>query len=246
MNGNYIETMALRTCHCDMHGDWRPSAILEAMQETANAHCEQLGLSREATDALGVAWVLSRCHVALKRLPQRGETISVETYPQATRHLFYPRVNVFRDGEGREIGGAGSLWVLLDLRARRITDSEAVKSRLPDNRDRDIGPRVSAAVRPLEAGAVRGECIPSYTDFDINGHANNTRYLDWCCNALGFETMAEAQLLDFEISYESEILPGARIRTELARQGERFAFFGYAGDRRCFGIGGTLSPRSAR
>ncbi len=244
MNENYIETMALRTCHCDMHGDWRPGAILEAMQETATAHCDRLGLSREVTDALGVAWVLSRCHVALKRLPRRGETISVETYPQAPRHLFYPRVNVFRDGEGREIGGAGSLWVLLDLRTRRITDSEAVKSRLPDNRDRDAGPRVSAAVRPLAAEPVCGEYMPAYTDFDINGHANNTRYLDWCCNALGFETMADARLVDFEISYESEILPGTRIRTELARQEDRFTFFGCAGERRCFAVAGTLRPRS--
>lgn len=243
MSDNYIEMMALRTCDCDMHGDWRPGAILEAMQETATAHCARLGLDRAATDALGVAWVLSRCRVALERVPRLGETISVETYPLAPRHLFYPRANVFRDASGREIGAAASLWVLLDVNARRITDSDAVKSRLPENAGRPAGPRMSAALRPLAAEPVRGDFMPPYSDFDINGHANNTRYLDWCCSALGFGTMAEAQLTDFEISYDSEVRPGAELHAELAREGDRFTYCGFDGGKRCFCVAGTLTPR---
>ena len=189
MSDNYIETMALRTCDCDMHGDWRPGAILEAMQETATAHCARLGLDRAATDALGVA------------------------------------------------------WVLLDVNARRITDSDAVKSRLPENAGRPAGPRMSAALRPLAAEPVRGDFMPPYSDFDVNGHANNTRYLDWCCSALGFGTMAEAQLTDFEISYDSEVRPGAELHAELAREGDRFTYCGFDGGKRCFCVAGTLTPR---
>ena len=243
MSDNYIEMMTLRTCDCDLYGDWRPGAILEAMQETATAHCAQLGLDRAATDALGVAWVLSRSHVALERVPRLGETISVETYPLAPKHLFYPRVNVFRDASGREIGAAGSLWVLMDVDARRMTDSAEVKAHLPENAGRGAWPRVSAALRPLAAEPVRGDFAPPYSDFDVNGHANNTRYLDWCCSALGFGAMAEGRLADFEVSYDAEVRPGAALRTELARDGARFTYCGFDGGRRCFCVAGTLENR---
>ena len=243
MNENYIETIRLRTRDCDMHGGWRLSAVLEAMQETAVAHSDLLDAGRAETDARGMAWVLSRCRVDLARLPVLGETVSVETYTRPARHLFYPRVNVFRDGAGNEIGQAASLWVLMDLETRRITDSPELRARLPENRDRGPGPRVGVPARPPEGAPVAGGFTPGYADFDINGHVNNTRYLDWCCSALGFEVLAEAVPTDFEISYESELLPGAALRTELTRQGDRFAFLGFSGERRCFCVTGALRPR---
>ena len=40
----YSESMLLRTRDCDLWGEWRPGAILDAMQETAGTHCARLGL----------------------------------------------------------------------------------------------------------------------------------------------------------------------------------------------------------
>ena len=42
MQKTYRDELLLRTCHCDMQGRWRPSAILEAMQEAAGTHAELL------------------------------------------------------------------------------------------------------------------------------------------------------------------------------------------------------------
>ena len=206
---NYIETFTLRTCDCDMRGAWRPSAILEAMQETAIAHCDKLNLGRNVTDSLGVAWVLSRSRVALERLPH-----------------------------------AHSLWVLIDLSTRRIVSNETIVSRLPDNSDLAAPIPGPATVRALPGEAEAHEVAPRFTDFDINGHVNNTKYLDWCLNALGLETMRAWELRQFDVNYEAEILPDAAVvRTELTRAGERFACLGSADGKRSFAVGGTLSPR---
>lgn len=241
---NYIETFTLRTCDCDMRGAWRPSAILEAMQETAIAHCDKLNLGRNVTDSLGVAWVLSRSRVALERLPHIGEAVSVETYPLPLKHLFYPRMNTFRGADGEVIGHAHSLWVLIDLSTRRIVSNETIVSRLPDNSDLAAPIPGPATVRALPGEAEAHEVAPRFTDFDINGHVNNTKYLDWCLNALGLETMRAWELRQFDVNYEAEILPDAAVvRTELTRAGERFACLGSADGKRSFAVGGTLSPR---
>lgn len=241
MEKSYAETLALRTCHCDMQGEWRPGAILESMQETAGAHCAHLGIGRSVTDGLGIVWVLSRAQVDMTRVPRMGETVTVETWPTPPRHLFYPRVNAFRDGDGNPIGTASSLWVLLDVASRRIVNSDAVLAHLPDNRDLPAG--MPGMARALPGEAVVDSFTPVYADFDLNGHVNNTRYLDWACNALGHGVMARARVKSFCVSYDQEIRPGVAVRGELTRRGDEFAYCGFVGEKRSFAISGRLEER---
>ena len=243
MNEKYTETAVLRTCHCDMYGDWRPSSILEFMQETAGTHCALLGIGRDVTDRLGVVWVLSRAKVALTRVPRMGERVDVETCPLPPKHLFYPRVNRFIDERGEVIGRANSLWVLLDVAARRIVNSDEVLRHLPDNSAVDPGIGMPATVRPLPGEALRQRFVPGFADYDLNGHVNNTRYLDWCCNALGHEALRDGRLAAFDINYDSEILPDAHIDTELVRDGRKFTFCGSENGKRRFAISGALTER---
>ena len=242
MEKSYSERFALRTSHCDLHGDWRPAAILEAMQETAAAHCARLGIGRDVTDGLGIAWVLSRTRVELTRVPRLGETVSVETWPLTTKHRFVPRVAAIRAADGVQIGAANSLWVLLDMNTRRIVGSDVVLAHLPENRDMPTGPALGV-VRLPEGEAESRLLTPPYVDFDVNGHVNNTKYLDWACSALGHEAMASRRVAAFTVSYEGEILPGTDVRTELVLSGDQFAYCGFAGERRCFAVSGTLAPR---
>ena len=238
----YSQTDVLRACHCDLHGEWKPSAIMEAMQETATTHCEHLGLSRPVTDALGIAWVLSRARVELKRTPRLGEAITVQTWPQEMKHMFYPRLNAFWDSNGEQIGAASSLWVLMDVRQRRIVNSDEVLGRLPDNSDMPAGVPLGT-IRPLTGEAQVTELIPPYSDFDLNGHVNNTKYLDWACNALGHEALEQCRVASFAVCYDAEILPGETIRTELLRRDDHFSFCGFNGGRRRFCVVGELEKR---
>ena len=54
---SYTENITIRTRDCDMAGRWKPSSILEAMQEAAIAHCDSIALGRSVTDSLGIAWM---------------------------------------------------------------------------------------------------------------------------------------------------------------------------------------------
>lgn len=240
----YSEAFTLRTCDCDMGGGWRPGAVLEAMQEVAGTHCAHLGIGRPVTDGLGIIWVLSRARVAFTRVPRLFERVWVETWPLPRRHLYYPRANRFLDSEGNDIGGAFSLWLLLDLNTRKAVGNDVVAAHLPDNADLPAGPGMPVGARPLGADILSADYLPVYSDFDLNGHVNNTRYLDWCCNALGVEALRDRQLTAFDICYESELRPGQAVRTELSQLDDRFTFCGFDGVRRCFSVAGTLGART--
>ena len=243
MSSVYTETLELRACSCDMSGAWKPSAILETMQETAGVHSRIFGLSRDVMDAMNIAWVLSRLTVRFDRVPVVGETITVETYPTPNRHMFFPRTHIFRDDTGAQVGCANSLWVLMDLTERKLTRSDEVLAHMPDNTGMAMLPGMPATVKPLSGEPVTGEVIPRYSELDMNRHVNNTKYLDWCVNALGVDVMAENCITAFDVNYDAEILPGSVIRTELTRDGEKFSFCGFDGAKRHFSVGGTLAAR---
>lgn len=243
MQKTYKEEFLIRTCNCDMTGAWRPSAILEAMQETAGTHSALLGLGRNALLDQGVVWVITRVEVVMDRYPKVGERISVETFPMPTRRWFFPRYYIFRDETGAEIGCAGTLWVLLDIHTRRMARPDAYTALLPDNSDLPAPLGLPATVAEVSGTLTTAEFMPAFTDLDVNRHVNNTKYMDWCVNTLGVETMEANELARFDVNYNMEIRPSQQVRTELRRLGDEFSFSGFVGDERHFDVGGMLRAR---
>ena len=240
----YKESILLRTCNCDLMGAWRPGQILEMMQETAGTHGEMIGFGRKVLLEKNLIWVISRLEVEMDRYPTIGETITVETFPMAVRRWFFPRYYLFRDVHGREIGRAGSLWLLMDLATRRMAPPATVANLLPDNSDLLAPLGLPATVGDIEGSISLGSYTPVYTDMDVNMHVNNTRYIDWCCNALGVDTMRNYQLSRFAVNYNAEIREGQSVQTRLCRLNNEFSFSGSENDVRHFIIGGTLTERA--
>lgn len=239
----YREDLRLQTRDCDLTGHWRPSAILEAMQETAGTHSQLLGVGRNTLLQQGVVWVLTRVEVVMDRYPQAGDAVSIETFPMPVRRCFFPRYFIFRDDHGSELGRAGTLWVLMDVTTRKMVKPDLCAALMPDNSDLLAPLGLPATV--TEVSGTLETCLhqPQYTDLDVNGHVNNTRYMDWCCNALGIATMQAQCLAQFDVNYNLEILPHQDIRCELRRLGDAFSFSGFEGTTRHFDIGGTLKAR---
>lgn len=211
----FKSTIMLTTNQCDMTGRWKPSAIMDAMQEAAGRHGELLGFGREALAPLGIVWVLTRLEVVMDSYPRIGETVYLETFPTALRRWFCPRYYVFRNSDGEIIGRAGTLWVLMDWRSRRMASPEGIRHLLPDNSDLPAPLGLPAPVTEVSGTCTPGSYVPVYADLDVNGHVNNTRYIDLCCNALGIETLRQHSMSRFLINFDREILPENHITTEL-------------------------------
>lgn len=241
MQKTYTQEFRVASYQTDLTARIRPSAILEIMQEMAGAHAELLGVGRGRLDPMNLAWVLTRVEVRMDRYPVSGEIIRVETFPMPNRRVFFPRYFIFRDAAGNQIGCAGSLWVVLDITTRKMGNPSEIAVLMPDNRDLTAPMGMPATVEELPGESIFADRLPVYTDLDVNGHVNNTRYLDWCCNALGIDTLRSHAMLQFAVNYNQEILPGQQVRTELRCEGDRFSFSGFEGDKRHFDVGGTLT-----
>ena len=60
-----------------------------------------------------------------------------------------------------------------------------------------------------------------YSDSDINGHVNNTRYADFACDAIDMEQLEQKRFLsELQIGYLAECRPGELLVLESGQQGE--------------------------
>lgn len=244
MQKTYDESFVLRTRDCDMNGKWRPSAILAAMQEAAGMHSMLLGCGRDELIKRNMVWVLSRCELYMERYPAVGEKLTVHTFPTPTRICFFPRYYIFTDEHGEMIGKAGTLWLLLDTQTRHMLPPGDVGKLIPDNTDLSIPMNLPATVGNLQGEEFVSVYEPVYTDLDVNGHVNNTRYADWLCNALGIGMMCEYELERIILNYNHEILPEHKVTLRRILHGSEYRLSGrLEGDVSAFEIGGTLRKR---
>ena len=241
---SYTYDLTIGTAQMDLCSRWRPSSLLESLQESASLNSNALGCGRQDLLRKNMVWVLIRIEVCMDAYPVLGDRVRVLTYPKPQRHGMYPRYFVLSDPQtGRVFGRASSLWTLLDLTTRRAVNAQWVADTILPNPELEPCLPLPGAVQELEAEPVCSIQVPQYAELDANSHVNNVRYLDWCCNTLGIPTMRESELAHFTVHYHHEIVPGQTIRTELRRDGMSFSFAGYEGETCHFAIQGGLREK---
>ena len=83
----YTQNFKITDLHVDCFGRLLPSKILFLMQEVAGTHFAQLSMDYDTLAARGLFWAITRNKVQLTRLPMRGETIRLETWPRPTTRV---------------------------------------------------------------------------------------------------------------------------------------------------------------
>lgn len=240
----YQESFILRTCNCDFQGHWRPSAILETMQEAAGVHSHLLGCGRDALLKNNIVWVLSRSEVHMQEYPKVMDHVTVETFPMPNRRWFFPRYYLFKNQEGKVLGYAGTLWVLLDITTRKMLPPGDVAALIPDNSDLTAPMGLPTTVDNVEGEQETILRMPQYTDLDVNQHVNNTRYADWACDALGIDVMKENCLASLVINYTAEVLPHQQMELQVTKKGNLYRVAGFHEGKMHFELGGYLKSRA--
>ncbi len=208
----YRKNFTLSDMEVDCFGRLKLSTLLYLAQEVAGNHSELLGAGYDTLAQKGIFWAVTRHRVQITRLPVRGETITVETWPMPTTRVAYPRSVVAFDAQGKELFRLISLWVLMDANSRAMV--------LPGK----SGVTVEGMLTGTELDTPRSLAPKGMTDFalravtysclDRNGHMNNTRYLDWVDDLLPAQFHRDREAREFVICYLSEALENQQLRLD--------------------------------
>ena len=198
----YRHNFTLTDMEVDCFGRLKLSTVLYLAQEVAGRHSDLLGADYDTLASRRLFWAVTRHRVQITRLPTRGETITVETWPMPTTRVAYPRSMVAFDAQGNELFRSISLWVLMDLDSRAMVlpgkSGVEVAGTLTGS---ELSAPHSLVPKPMSNRTVR---TVTYSCLDRNGHMNNTRYLDWVDDLLPADYHRTHTAREFIICYLSE------------------------------------------
>ena len=205
----YTQSFEITGNCVDRYGRLKTSMILYFVQEVAGKHFDVISMDYDALASKGMIWAIIRQRVQITRLPSRGETIRLETWPMPTTRVAYPRSVVAYDEAGSEVFRSISIWVLMDIHSRSmILPGKSGISVVGTLRGNELAVPPSLTPRVLQNERCRPVC---FTDLDRNGHMNNTRYMEWIDDLLPSAFHQAKVPHEFTVCYLSEAREGQEL-----------------------------------
>ena len=207
----------------DMYGYVKPSALLELLQEAGAQHADALKLGRgDLLREIGGIWVMVRLYVRLLRPIRYGQRVDIATWGRVPgKATAYRDYDIFADSV--PVGEAVSSSAVVSEKTRRLLRPGTIP-----------GIENCAGSRPKSIELARlgrpGDLQPSfihtvrYSDLDVNGHLNNTRYADLICNAAALHRHKDHYVSSLRINFLKECLPDEPISLESAPCGDHEFF----------------------
>jgi medium-chain acyl-[acyl-carrier-protein] hydrolase len=244
-NKNWIEEIDIRYYDLDLNGKLSFPALSFYIQEAATKHANELKMASFQLTHLNIIWVLYRLQVRMDHYPGFDEKIVIDTWPATIKNPYAYRAFRMFDKEEKEIGGALSTWILIDIDSRRPV-------RMPDfiyplhNTERELPITTDfKRMKELETVTAQKEFEVLFTDIDTNKHTNNVSYIKWALETLPFDLRSESSIKEFDIEFRAETFHGDKIISQCenvpSQEGQMFKHqISDAKDKRILALARTL------
>ena len=206
----------IRGFECDPLGRIHPRRLCLLLQESATLHAAELGVGVDTLIDGGIAWVMSQLKLEIDRWPTAGETLTVETWPEAASGTRTDRRFRMLDRKGQELGRAITLWLVMDLERRRPTRlPEFITSGL-EGVIRSTRPTRLDPIPSLEEAQREQRIQVGFSDIDMVHHANNAAFVQWAVECVPESLWSTHDPAEVEVHYLSECRLGDIVVSQVA------------------------------
>ena len=205
----YEKKYHIGTSDVDINLELKLSSLFLMMQDVATEHAEVLGVGMSQTIEKGQFWVITRYSVSIDKNPKYLEDIIVRTYPGDDKKFIFPRYFEIVNQDGEIVIRASSTWCVLKKEDRSISLNPFNGKVLPPEHHDGEEP-LPLKVIPDEKHLVETRKV-RYSETDLNGHLNNTKYIDYIIDLHDHVFYKEHRISHITINYEKEILAGDNV-----------------------------------
>lgn len=202
----------------DMNGHIKlPDVILLSLQVSGMQSIE-LGVSDKAIlEEYNLVWIITDYDIEVDRLPRFAEEITIETEALSYNRLFCYRRFTIYDEAGQELIHMMATFVLMDRDSRKVhaVEPEIVAPYQSDFDKKLIrGPKYESLDEPVSK-----DYHVRFYDLDMNGHVNNSKYLDWIFEVMGADFLTQYIPKKINLKYVKEVRLGGVITSAVERTG---------------------------
>ena len=208
MRKRYIEERVVSCYEADSNHNFRPTAMLDLMQEAAGRDASVLGFGYDEMISENTAWVLSRTRVCFHKCPKWRDSVVLKTWHKGANRIFYLRDFLLESPEGELLISATTSWLIIDLATRRMVRNTTLAENFDNSEMGDaIEEQAGKVVLPkgLEPELVHTHKVV-WSDIDTNGHVNNVKYAVWALDAVDYDILKEKSLKEMLINYDTEVM----------------------------------------
>ena len=202
----------------DMNGHIKlPDVILLSLQVSGMQSIE-LGVSDKAIlENYNLVWIITDYDIKVVRLPRFAEEITIETEALSYNRLFCYRRFTIYDETGQELIHMMATFVLMNRDSRKVhaVEPEIVAPYQSEFSKKLLrGPKYQSLENPISM-----DYHVRFYDLDMNGHVNNSKYLDWIFEVMGADFLTQYIPKKINLKYVKEVRPGGVISSAVERTG---------------------------
>ena len=202
----------------DMNGHIKlPDVILLSLQVSGMQSIE-LGVSDKAIlEDYNLVWIITDYDIEVVRLPRFAEEITIETEALSYNRLFCYRRFTIYDEAGQDLIHMMATFVLMDRDSRKVHAVEPeIVAPFQSEFDKKLirGPKYANLEEPVSK-----DYHVRFYDLDMNGHVNNSKYLDWIFEVMGADFLTHYIPKKINLKYVKEVRPGGVITSSVERTG---------------------------
>ena len=218
MGLTYQMNMKIPFDMADMNGHIKlPDVILLSLQ-VSGMQSTELGVSdKTILEEHNLVWIITDYDIEVVRLPRFAEEITIETEALSYNRLFCYRRFTIYDEAGQELIHMMATFVLMDRDSRKVhaVEPEIVAPYQSDFDKKLIrGPKYESLNEPVSK-----DYHVRFYDLDMNGHVNNSKYLDWIFEVMGADFLTQYIPKKINLKYVKEARPGGVITSAVERTG---------------------------
>ena len=202
----------------DMNGHIKlPDVILLSLQVSGMQSIE-LGVSdKTILEEHNLVWIITEYDIEVVRLPRFAEEITIETEALSYNRLFCYRRFTIYDESGQELIHMMATFVLMDRDSRKV---HAVEPEIVAPYQSEFNKKLirGSKYESLEEPISKDYHVRFY-DLDMNGHVNNSKYLDWIFEVMGADFLTQYIPKKINLKYVKEVRPGGVITSAVELTG---------------------------
>lgn len=179
-------------------------AISELLQEAAGTHANLFGFGYNDVIKHDMVWVITAMRFEIEKYPVWDEEITIKTWIVNTNRFTSNRHFQILNKKGEVLIAASTIWLLYNFVKRRpqiIAEMNFNVILYPESLS------VKQAITTDKTTMTNGEItdyIVKYSDLDMVGHMNNTRYFRCITDTYSYQFHKTHALKLFEIQFRNE------------------------------------------